>query len=126
MKFLVVVNQKYIVNVDAQTHGGAEHVLLDDLHYGIDTCQAFSADELKTDTFQYFMGKCETISMNELMRKAEKYKKYLDDKEEEERKVKEYTELINKLETELLAIRSNRNDCLHNIKGISTNLVAVF
>lgn len=126
MKFMVVVNNKYRINVDANTHGGAEHKILDDFYYGIEQCQAFSMDELTTETFKYFAEHCETISANELMEKCETYKKYLDEKFEEEQKVKEYSERILKLKKELQLLESNRQTCQFNVVTITNNIAKVF
>lgn len=47
MKFYVIANKKYLLSVDAETHGAAEHKLLDNFHYFVDMCQAFKFDETK-------------------------------------------------------------------------------
>ena len=74
MMYLVVVNQKYIVSVEANSNGGAEHRVLDAFD-GIWTAQAFMMSELGTDTFKHYAETCETISMSELEAKCNGYKR---------------------------------------------------
>ena len=68
--FIVIVNEKYAVNVRAATNGGAEHKILDDVYYGIKSCQAFSLDELNTDFFKNLMAGCQTVSIESLREKT--------------------------------------------------------
>lgn len=77
-KYIVIVNQKYLVMVEANSHGGAEHRILDDIFYGIETCQAFTLKETSTDTFRSLARACETISFTEMQEKAKAYKAELD------------------------------------------------
>ena len=122
MKFFVVVNGKYMVDVEANTHGGAEHIILDDFFYGIEQCQAFSTSELHTDTFKYFADVCETISREQLMLKCEQYKQVLDEKTNEEFKVSDYSEQISRLERELKLLQNNKTTCLCNIETLKRNM----
>jgi hypothetical protein len=85
MKFIVIVNQKYLVTVEANTHGGAEHVILDTVYYGIKTCQAFTVDEIVTDTFKALAENCETISYAEMLEKSKLYKETLNNLEQAKR-----------------------------------------
>lgn len=73
-KFIVIVNNKYAVSVIAESSGGAEHKILDDVYYGVETCQAFSLNELDTDFFVDLMQKCETIGFSELVDKSKEQK----------------------------------------------------
>lgn len=79
-KYLVVVNQKFLVSVEAETNGGAEHRLLDliPIEGAIRSCQAFSLDELKTEFFRVLVKDCKTISEDEFRCKCESYKKLSD------------------------------------------------
>jgi hypothetical protein len=76
-KYIVIVNRKYLISVEAGSHGGAEHLCLD-LVYGIDTAQAFSRDDLRTEFFRDAAIECETISFSELVAKSEAYKAHID------------------------------------------------
>lgn len=76
-KYIVIVNQKYLVSVEAGSHGGAEHRCLD-LVYGIKTAQAFSRDDLRTEFFRDNAINCETLSFSELEAKSKAYKDALD------------------------------------------------
>ena len=76
-KYIVIVNQKYLVSVEAGSNGGAEHRCLD-LVYGIETAQAFSRDDLRTEFFRDNAINCETISFAELTSKSDAFKAAID------------------------------------------------
>ena len=80
-KYIVIVNRKYLVSVEAGSRGGAEHRCLD-LGYGIEYAQAFSRDDIRTEFFRDAAIECETISFAELVSKSEAYKAALDYEEE--------------------------------------------
>lgn len=72
MKYLVVVNQKYIVSIEANSACSAEHKILDNMD-GIEGAQAFDNKAIKTETFQWYMQNCETVSYNEMLQISQKY-----------------------------------------------------
>lgn len=72
MKYLVVVNKKFIVSVESTSNGGAEHVVLDRFE-GVYGAQAFCGSGLRTDTFTRFLAECDTISMDELAEMMDKH-----------------------------------------------------
>ena len=72
MKYLVVVNQKYIVSVESTSAGGAEHVILDNMD-GIEGAQAFDSKAIKTETFEWYMENCETVSYETLRQISQEY-----------------------------------------------------
>lgn len=100
-KYIVIVNQKYLVSVEASSHGGAEHRCLD-LVYGIETAQAFSRDDLRTEFFRDNAILCETLSFAELVSKSNAYEaaiKYESEVRENLEKTRnEMAELQRKLE----------------------------
>lgn len=100
-KYIVIVNQKYLVSVEACSHGGAEHRCLD-LVYGIETAQAFSRDDLRTEFFRDNAILCETLSFAELVSKSNAYEaavKYESEVRENLEKTRnEMAELKRKLE----------------------------
>lgn len=65
MKFMVEVNAKWLVNVEADTPLAAEHKVLE--YNGIWGALAFDQKSMKTDTFAGAVLWCETVSMNELI-----------------------------------------------------------
>lgn len=69
-KYIVMVNHKYLVSVEANSRGGAEHRILD-LVYGIEYAQAFSREDLRTEFFRDNAFDCETISFEQLKEKSE-------------------------------------------------------
>lgn len=126
MKYLVMVNQKYLVTVEANTNGGAEHKILDNVYYGIETCQAFSPEEMKTEFFRSCFEHCETISYSELYDKAAAYKKISQEIAEEKTKKEEYQKQIENLKEAIKLAESNRNACFLNLNTLSHNLATVF
>ena len=73
MKYIVEVNAKYLVSVEAETVLSAEHAVLE--YDGIWGALAFDSDAMKTETFRGVCLGCETISMNELKELSEEYRK---------------------------------------------------
>lgn len=73
MKYVVIVNNKFIVNgIESTSAGGAEHKILDNYN-GIAGAQAFALNELGTDCFAGFCESCEMISLSELKEMTDKY-----------------------------------------------------
>lgn len=75
MKYMVVVNQKYMISLEHDgSCGGAEHQILDNFQ-GIEGCQAFDEKGMKTDTFMSYLTTCKTISLDELKTLSDEYEK---------------------------------------------------
>lgn len=73
MKYMVWVNQKFLVTVETDGSAcAAEHEILDN-YQGIVSAQAFDRDSMKTDTFAGAVFWSETISRDELRAKSDKY-----------------------------------------------------
>lgn len=76
MKFIVEVNRKYLVAVEAETLCGAEHVILDryadeiNTYHVISGAMAYDREGMKTDYFAAALESCETISLAELDRRV--------------------------------------------------------
>lgn len=68
--FMVMVNRKYMVRVQAESACAAEHKILDGIYVGIQTALAFNREDMKGDYFQNCMMDCETISYAELDKHA--------------------------------------------------------
>ena len=64
MKYIVEVNAKYLVSVEAESVLSAEHKVLD--YKGVWGALAFDRAMMKTDTFAGAVQGCEMISMNDL------------------------------------------------------------
>ena len=64
MKYIVEVNAKYLVSVEAESLCNAEHKLLD--YDGVWGAMAYDRDMMKTDTFAGAVQGCEMVSMSEL------------------------------------------------------------
>lgn len=71
MKYLVYVNAKFMVSIEANSALSAEHKALD--LEGIDRALAFDADMMKTETFRACLMDSETISFEELEMITEAY-----------------------------------------------------
>lgn len=113
-KYLVVVNQKYIVKVVAESAGGAEHAILDNID-GIQYAQAFTAKELTTSTFEYYLDTCSTISYAELKQIAADY-------EATRKDVAAAKEELRKREAELEAAREALDLAQANVDTCKWNL----
>lgn len=116
MKYVVIVNQKYLVSVEAQSHGGAEHKILDNVYYGVETCQAFTIKEMATDIFRALAETCETISYDEMLKMGELYKETLDEIKENEIKVENYNKQITELYQQIELAKDNMRICVHNVE----------
>lgn len=116
MKYVVIVNQKYLVSVEANTHGGAEHKILDNVYYGVETCQAFKIEEMATDTFKALAENCETISYDEMVKRSEVYKATLNEIKEDNEMIEKYTEQLNGLYKKIELAKDNMRICLHNVE----------
>lgn len=66
MKYIVEVNAKYLVSVEATSCLDAEHQMLD--YTGVWGALAFDQKMTKTDTFLGAVQGCEMVSMNEFAR----------------------------------------------------------
>ena len=68
MIMMVMVNGKYMVQVEAETLLQAEHKLLDEepFRHGINAAQAFGKKEMKTEFFYDCLQSCTVISLAEL------------------------------------------------------------
>ena len=119
-KFLVIVNCKYLVMVEAETCGGAEHKILDEIYHGIEMCQAFSMSEISTDFFKCRAEECETISFSEMQGKAEEYKRTLDKLEEYKASEKRCAENIKLHEEEIEVEKNSMITCQLNIANLET------
>ena len=76
MKYYVIVNNgRYLVKVDAQSLGGAEHVVLDN-YSGITGAQAFNLEDMGLETFQALARTAEPVSLEELGRLSEEYSEH--------------------------------------------------
>lgn len=116
-KYIVIVNQKYLVSVEAGSHGGAEHRCLD-LHYGIQTSQAFSRDDLRTECFRDMAIDCETISFAELAAKSEAFKVSIEKEREAREEIERNRKQLEELRREIAIIDGNNSFILHNIDQI--------
>ena len=65
MKYIVEVNAKYLVSIEAESLCNAEHKLLG--YKGIWGAMAYDRAMMKTDTFAGAVQGCEMVSMNELI-----------------------------------------------------------
>lgn len=122
-KFFVIVNQKYVVSVEAQTSGGAEHVILDLLPLdntlckfggGITSCQAFSERDMKTECFVEMVKDCNTVSLSEFVNMCETFKKhvkefnsYLDEVIAVNKKISHLEDEINLYKQDLCSLQKN-------------------
>lgn len=72
MKYIVEVNAKYLVSIEAETQLRAEHTVLE--LDGIWGALAFDRDAMKTDTFAGAVQGCEMVSMKKLEAMSAEYR----------------------------------------------------
>lgn len=73
MKYMVWVNQKFLVTVETDGSAcAAEHEILDN-YQGIVSAQAFDRDSMKTDVFAGAVLWSETISRDDLKAMSDRY-----------------------------------------------------
>lgn len=109
MKYLVVVNQKYIVAVEAESELGAEHKILDDIYYGITGAQAFDQKSIRTDCFYWLMQDCKTVSYEELEKMSKSYKEAQETLEQREQELKEAQKRMKELQEQMTALQTEIN-----------------
>ena len=79
MKYMVMVNGKYMTQVETDRSAcGAEHIILDDIRYGIESALAFDAKAMKTEHFNACFQSCELIGLDELKRMSTAIKAKID------------------------------------------------
>ena len=97
MKYMVMVNGKYMTQVETDRSAcGAEHIILDDIRYGITSAQAFDQKAMKTEHFFACFQSCEMISLDELKRMSDAAKAELD--KQIEKAQSEYDEITAQIE----------------------------
>ena len=116
---------EYLTKVSAESEGGAEHKILDDVYYGVETCQAFSMQELGTEIFASLSANCETISFAEMQHRASCYKCNLEMIDEKKAKIAELKKAVGRYEYEIKIAKENIKNFEveqatheHNIKNI--------
>ena len=65
-KCAVVVNQQYLVLIEAASPDEALGLPLWDELPGVDICEAFAPEDLGGEYFSWLVGFCETVSLDEL------------------------------------------------------------
>lgn len=124
-KYIVIVNHKYMVSVEACSHGGAEHRCLD-LVYGIEYAQAFSRDDLRTEFFRDNAIDCETISFAELVSKSEAYKAAVDYENECRELLRADRARIEQLRREIEALENGMDALRDRIEETVTERSKIF
>lgn len=108
MKYMVWVNQKFLVTVETDGSAcAAEHEILDN-YQGIVSAQAFDRDSMKTDVFAGAVLWSETISLDELKAMSDRYEnayielaKKQDDEEAMKNEIEQLQEIIERKKAEL-------------------------
>lgn len=113
MKYIVEVNAKWLVSIEAESALSAEHAILD--YQGVWAALAFNPKEIKTDTFLGAVQGCEMISIREL----EQMVKQLTDAGVEKIKAiedwKDATRNVAELEAMLALAKQKQNELDHDM-----------
>ena len=106
--YVVMVNNKYMMRVQAESKCGAEHVVLDrfsdeiNKYHVITSAQAFDSDDLKTTWFfRDYFSRCDLISMRWLEELVEDYVRTMQDMEDMQSLLREATKMAEAKEAEL-------------------------
>ena len=99
MKYTVMVNGHILTQVETDGSAlSAEHLLLDEIRYGIVAAQAFTPEEMKTDFFHACLRFCTFMSFEELSaRSAQVAKPRLDALDRLSERIAELKEEHNRL-----------------------------
>lgn len=102
MKYMVMVNGKYMTQVEVDASGcAAEHVILDELRYGMKSALAFDAKAMRTQHFFDCFQSCEMVSLDELRFKSKRAKAQLEAEISSiERKIETIDQQIENLQSE--------------------------
>lgn len=96
----------YLTKVNAESESGAEHVILDlgycGRHaYGVEACQAFDVDMMKTECFRYAAIAAEPVSFLALKEIIDLRNDFIKQKDETEDKIRETKRQIEVLQKQL-------------------------
>ena len=105
MKYMVMVNGKYMTQVETDRSAcGAEHIILDDIRYGIESALAFDAEAIKTQHFFDCLQSCKMVSLDELKIMSSRVKY------EVESKIMNIEEEISEIEHTIKELQAKRKD----------------
>ena len=115
--YVVMVNDKYMMRVQAESKCGAEHVLLDrfseeiNKYHVITGAQAFDSDDLKTTWFfRDYFSRCDLISMRWLEELVEDYVSTMQDLEDMSNLLIEANKMVDTKEAELEQAEKKRDE----------------
>lgn len=109
MKYMVLVNRKFMVAVEKDgSNAAAEHVILDNFD-GIQGAQAFDRAEMKSNYFADVFQDSETISLNELRAKSDRYNEAFKEWARKRDEVDEIQNEIKRLQDEIDRLLSEKN-----------------
>lgn len=128
MKYMVVVNQKYIVMVEVNSACSAEHKILDTMD-GVQGAQAFTGKELYTDTFQWYFENGMTVSYDELASVFSKYSaackelgKRIEEEADKKLQISSLKDQLRKAEEELSICRWNTTQAKLNLNEVKREI----
>ena len=115
--YVVMVNDKYMMRVQAESKCGAEHVVLDrfseeiNKYHVITDAQAFDRDDLKTTWFfRDYFSRCDLISMRWLEELVEDYVSTMQDLEDMSNLLIEANKMVDTKEAELEQAEKKRDE----------------
>ena len=115
--YVVMVNDKYMMRVQAESKCGAEHVVLDrfseeiNKYHVITGAQAFDSDDLKTTWFfRDYFSRCDLISMRWLEELVEDYVSTMQDLEDMSNLLIEANKMVDTKEAELDQAEKKRDE----------------
>ncbi|MDD6456785.1 MAG: hypothetical protein PUF59_09415 [Lachnospiraceae bacterium] len=120
--YIVIVNNKYMMRVQAESKCGAEHVVLDrfsdeiNKYHVITSAQAFDSDDLKnTWFFRDYFSRCDLISMRWLEELVEDYVSTMQDLEDMSNLLIEANKMVDTKEAELEQAEKKRDELARGV-----------
>jgi len=116
MKYMVMVNNKYMTQVDIEGSAcAAEHLILDDLRYGMVSALAFDSKAMGTDYFNCCFQRCEYIPFEELKRKSDAAKADYDTR------LADAAQAINDISAQIKALETKRENMRLELNAMKGN-----
>ena len=122
--YIVMVNNKYMMRVQAESKCGAEHVVLDrfseeiEKYKVITNIQVFGRDDLKTEWFyRDYFSRCDLISMRWLEELVEDYVSTMQDLEDMSNLLIEAHKMVDTKEAELEQAEKKRDELARGVNA---------
>lgn len=123
--FMVWVNQRFMVKVDANSNGGAEHRILDNYEL-IQGAQAFEiGKDTRTEYFENVMMDAKLISLDELRGLSDEYIGHCNSFGKAMQRIKDVDRQIEELKEELVRLEQLRIEVTKEIRIAENDIAGI-